>query len=97
MGMSYVTVKGKPDRPLLCIALIFRLENEDLGPEQADPLQKEKSFIFLRVPILREYLEKELSMPNLTFPFDLERAIDDWVSNVICCAKQFFRFFFASL
>jgi 5'-3' exoribonuclease 2 len=49
------------------------------GPDQADPLKKEKNFIFIRLPILREYLERELVMPNLPFPFDLERAIDDWV------------------
>jgi 5'-3' exoribonuclease 2 len=39
----------------------------------------EKNFIFLRLPVLREYLERELVMPNLPFPYDLERAIDDWV------------------
>lgn len=37
------------------------------------------NFIFVRLCVLREYLEKELNMPNLPFPFDLERAIDDWV------------------
>ena len=36
--------------------------------------------IFVRLAVLREYLEKELTMHNLPFgPFDLERAIDDWV------------------
>jgi 5'-3' exoribonuclease 2 len=39
----------------------------------------EPNFIFVRLCVLREYLEKELQMPNLPFPFDLERAIDDWV------------------
>jgi 5'-3' exoribonuclease 2 len=39
----------------------------------------EPNFIFVRLCVLREYLERELSMPNLPFPFDLERAIDDWV------------------
>jgi 5'-3' exoribonuclease 2 len=55
------------------------LAREDLGPDVADPLKKEKNFVFLRLPVLREYLERELTMPNLPFPFDLERAIDDWV------------------
>uniref|UniRef100_A0A1I7WVH6 Pecanex-like protein n=1 Tax=Heterorhabditis bacteriophora TaxID=37862 RepID=A0A1I7WVH6_HETBA len=41
---------------------------------------KIQNFIFLRLPVLREYLERELYMPNLPFDFDLERAIDDWVS-----------------
>ncbi|KAI9139804.1 exoribonuclease 2, partial [Paraphysoderma sedebokerense] len=43
-----------------------------------DPHQT-KPFIFLHVNILREYLEHELRYDNMPFPFDLERAIDDWV------------------
>jgi 5'-3' exoribonuclease 2 len=39
----------------------------------------EQHYIFLRLSILREYLQKELFVPNLAFPFDIERAIDDWV------------------
>ena len=39
----------------------------------------QKPFIWLHVDILREYLEAELYVPGLSFPFDLERAIDDWV------------------
>jgi 5'-3' exoribonuclease 2 len=46
--------------------------------EPSEPVQ-EKEFIFLRLPVLREYLERELRMDGLPFPFDLERAIDDWV------------------
>ena len=38
-----------------------------------------KPFIWLHVSILREYLQVELSVPGLSFPFDLERALDDWV------------------
>ncbi|CAH2044821.1 unnamed protein product, partial [Iphiclides podalirius] len=37
------------------------------------------NFIFVRLSVLREYLEKELQMPNLPFPYDFERALDDWV------------------
>uniref|UniRef100_A0A0N4Z1P4 5'-3' exoribonuclease n=1 Tax=Parastrongyloides trichosuri TaxID=131310 RepID=A0A0N4Z1P4_PARTI len=44
-----------------------------------DPPKKKTNFIFIRLPILREYLEKELFMYNINFKFDLERAIDDWV------------------
>jgi 5'-3' exonuclease len=33
---------------------------------------QEKEFIFLRLPVLREYLERELRMDGLPFPFDLE-------------------------
>ena len=38
-----------------------------------------KPFIWLHVSILREYLQVELHVPGISFPFDLERAIDDWV------------------
>ncbi|CAJ0954862.1 unnamed protein product, partial [Mesorhabditis belari] len=58
------------------------LEDNETGEkaaDDADPLQKEKNFIFLRIPVLREYLEKELTMPNLPFKWEFERAIDDWV------------------
>lgn len=36
-------------------------------------------FIFVRLNVLREYLERELEMPNLPFEYEFERAIDDWV------------------
>ncbi|KAK1146549.1 5'-3' exoribonuclease 2 [Aspergillus melleus] len=38
-----------------------------------------KPFIWLNVSILREYLAVELWVPGQPFPFDLERALDDWV------------------
>ncbi|KAF3933279.1 hypothetical protein ABW20_dc0105352 [Dactylellina cionopaga] len=38
-----------------------------------------KPFIWLDVGVLREYLEVELKVPGLSFQWDLERAIDDWV------------------
>jgi 5'-3' exoribonuclease 2 len=46
--------------------------------EKAD-LDNPKPFIWLHVSILREYLEIEMQVPNQPFPFDLERALDDWV------------------
>ena len=42
-----------------------------------------KPFIWLHVPILKEYLAAELSVPDLPFRFDLERAVDDWI--FMCC------------
>jgi 5'-3' exoribonuclease 2 len=39
----------------------------------------ERPYVFLHVNVLREYLEVELKEPNIPFPWDLERAIDDWV------------------
>ncbi|GAB1193611.1 5'-3' exoribonuclease 2 [Aspergillus pseudonomiae] len=41
--------------------------------------QSLKPFIWLNVSILREYLAVELYVPHQPFPFDLERALDDWV------------------
>ncbi|KAI5299944.1 galactokinase, partial [Ascosphaera pollenicola] len=38
-----------------------------------------KPFIWLHVPVLREYLAVEMHVPQQPFPFDLERALDDWV------------------
>ncbi|XP_047994525.1 5'-3' exoribonuclease 2 homolog [Leguminivora glycinivorella] len=47
---------------------------------RSDPaFGNQDSFIFVRLSVLREYLEKELQMPNLPFPYDFERALDDWV------------------
>lgn len=43
------------------------------------PAGADVEFIFVRINVLREYLEKELEMPNLPFAYELERAIDDWV------------------
>uniref|UniRef100_A0A1Q3G127 5'-3' exoribonuclease n=1 Tax=Culex tarsalis TaxID=7177 RepID=A0A1Q3G127_CULTA len=43
------------------------------------PPGKETQFIFVRLNVLKEYLAKELEMPNLPFTYDFERVIDDWV------------------
>lgn len=40
---------------------------------------KETQFIFVRLNVLKEYLARELYMPNLPFPYDFERVLDDWV------------------
>merc|ERR1719242_1281085 len=40
---------------------------------------EEDEYIFVRLSVLREYLQSELAMPNLPFPYDFERALDDWV------------------
>lgn len=46
--------------------------------EQA-PLSSEVKFIFVKLSVLKEYLRRTLSMPNLPFPYDFERVLDDWV------------------
>ena len=40
---------------------------------------EEQKYIFVRLSVLREYLKRDLAMPNLPFPYDFERVIDDWV------------------
>lgn len=58
----------------------------DLTPKGGAPL---KPFLFLDVSVLREYLAVELSAPVHTFPFSLERAIDDWVFLIFFVGNDF--------
>ncbi|KAL0868853.1 hypothetical protein ABMA27_007202 [Loxostege sticticalis] len=52
----------------------------DASLVRSDPaFGNQDNFIFVRLSVLREYLERELQMPNLPFPYDFERALDDWV------------------
>ncbi|KAL7410956.1 XRN 5'-3' exonuclease N-terminus-domain-containing protein [Mrakia frigida] len=53
------------------------------------PLSETKPFIFLDVAVLREYLEVFLDVPGTPFPFDLERAIDDWVFLIFFVGNDF--------
>jgi 5'-3' exoribonuclease 2 len=46
--------------------------------QPTDPVS-EKEFIFIQLPVLREYLEREMQISSLKSQFDLERAVDDWV------------------
>lgn len=47
--------------------------------ELEKPVGEEVNFIFIRLNVLREYLERELRMEGLPFPYDFERSLDDWV------------------
>lgn len=47
--------------------------------DEKAPAPDSKPFVFLNVPILREYLGAEMYVPGQNFRFDLERALDDWV------------------
>lgn len=47
--------------------------------EASEKVFEEVKFIFVRLNVLREYLERELAMPNLPFEYNFDRAIDDWV------------------
>ncbi|EEB07192.1 5'-3' exoribonuclease Dhp1 [Schizosaccharomyces japonicus yFS275] len=72
-----------------------RSKKEQLGlvpkieATEAPKAPVKKPFIWLNVDILREYLEIELQVPNLPFPFDLERAIDDWVFFIFFVGNDF--------
>lgn len=48
-----------------------------------------KPFVFLHVDILREYLEVELEVKELTFPYCLENAIDDWIFLIFFVGNDF--------
>ncbi|EPX72136.1 5'-3' exoribonuclease Dhp1 [Schizosaccharomyces octosporus yFS286] len=70
-------------------------KEERLGLKRLDETSEtnkvpvKKPFIWLHVSVLREYLEVELYVPNLPFPFDLERAIDDWVFFIFFVGNDF--------
>ncbi|SCV06154.1 LANO_0H23288g1_1 [Lachancea nothofagi CBS 11611] len=51
--------------------------------------ESEKPFLWLHVGVLREYLSVELFVPRLSFEFDTERAIDDWVFMCFFCGNDF--------
>uniref|UniRef100_A0A182LV51 5'-3' exoribonuclease n=1 Tax=Anopheles culicifacies TaxID=139723 RepID=A0A182LV51_9DIPT len=51
----------------------------DLANQTPPAPGKETQYIFVRLNVLKEYLQKELDMPNLPFAYDFERVLDDWV------------------
>jgi 5'-3' exoribonuclease 2 len=51
--------------------------------------QERKPFIFLDVAILREYLEVELNVPDVPFPFNFEQSLDDWVLLIFFVGNDF--------
>lgn len=89
-NFTIIREEFKPNKPRpcdLCGALGHELkecqgiEKTKSGEfDELPPLfSEEVSFIFLRLNVLREYLERELLMSGLPFPYDFERALDDWV------------------
>eukprot|EP00794_Sanderia_malayensis_P017453 gene17453-19198_t len=60
-----------------CQGLPKEIEGEH--DELSKPVGEEVEFIFIRLPVLREYLERELRMDGLPFPYSFERSLDDWV------------------
>merc|ERR1719211_921982 len=54
------------------------IEGSDYVGEDMPVFGDETKYIFVRLSVLREYLKRDLAMPNLPFPYDFERVIDDW-------------------
>lgn len=69
-----------------CVGLPPETKTDAENSAKSSPL---KPFIFLDVPTLREYLQIELDVPGLSFAFDFERAIDDWVFMIFFVGNDF--------
>jgi 5'-3' exoribonuclease 2 len=62
-----------------CTGAARPIEGSDYAGEEEKVFGEETKFIWVRLSVLREYLRRDLQMPNLPFPYDFERAVDDWV------------------
>lgn len=85
-NFTIIREEFKPNKPRPCdICGQLGHEMKNCTGSEHDPKVEENvfgsecQFIFVRLNVLREYLERELAMPNLPFKYDFERAIDDWV------------------
>lgn len=85
-NFTIIREEFKPNKPKPC-DICGQLGHEMQECTGAEPNQREEGntfgsecqYIFVRLNVLREYLERELQMPNLPFKYDFERVIDDWV------------------
>ncbi|KAG7168833.1 5'-3' exoribonuclease 2-like [Homarus americanus] len=85
-NFTIIREEFKPNKPKpceICGQLGHELK-ECVGVAEGTEVDCEKvfeetRFIFVRLNVLREYLERDLAMPNLPFKYDFDRAIDDWV------------------
>ena len=62
-----------------CTGAAKPLDDKDEYVGEDIKVYEETKYIFVRLSVLREYLQRDLAMPNLPFPYDFERVIDDWV------------------
>jgi 5'-3' exoribonuclease 1 len=89
------------DADLIMLGLLshdpyFCLLREEVvfGPQQKTKrmqVVEEQAFYLMHLSVLREYLEKEFMsvQPYLTFPFDLERIIDDFILMALFVGNDF--------
>ncbi|XP_066597971.1 5'-3' exoribonuclease 2 homolog [Prorops nasuta] len=84
-NFTIIREEFKPNKPRPC-DICGQIGHEMQDCTGSEPSQKEENifgsecqFIFVRLNVLREYLERELQMPGLPFKYDFERAVDDWV------------------
>lgn len=85
-NFTIIREEFKPNKPKPC-DICGQLGHEMRECTGSEPNQRQEEaafgsecqYIFVRLNVLREYLERELSMPNLPFKYDFERAVDDWV------------------
>ncbi|GFR62384.1 5'-3' exoribonuclease 2 [Elysia marginata] len=87
-NFTIIREEFKPNQPKpcdLCGQMGHELKNceglarEPSADESIAMPGPETQYIFVRLSVLREYLQSELAMPNLPFKYDFERALDDWV------------------
>lgn len=85
-NFTIIREEFKPNKPRPCdICGQLGHEMKDCTGSEPDQQKEDNAFgsecqfIFVRLNVLREYLERELQMPNLPFKYDFERAVDDWV------------------
>lgn len=84
-NFTIIREEFKPNKPRPCeiCGQLGHEMKECVGGEnsksESESFGSEGDFIFVRLSVLREYLERELAMPNLPFPYEFERVVDDWV------------------
>jgi 5'-3' exoribonuclease 2 len=85
-NFTIIREEFKPNKPRPCdICGQLGHEMKDCiggaASAETDPQKicAETDFIFVRLNVLKEYLERELQMPNLPFKYEFERVLDDWV------------------
>uniref|UniRef100_A0A1Y1MVA7 5'-3' exoribonuclease n=1 Tax=Photinus pyralis TaxID=7054 RepID=A0A1Y1MVA7_PHOPY len=86
VNFTIIREEFKPNKPRpceICGQTGHTLQECTGSLANADPesiaIGSEVEFIFVRLNVLREYLERELAMQNLSFDYNFERALDDWV------------------